>query len=58
MRGLGIWGCEPFLSNVAAGLYSLYMWLDTLPAQTGMDSSPCHRMIVTSDRRKWGLADQ
>lgn len=28
-------GGEPFLSDVAAGPYSLYVWLDPLPAQTG-----------------------
>ena len=34
------------------------VWLDTLPARTGMDSSPCHRMMVTGHRRTWVLADQ
>ena len=28
-------GGEPFLADVAAGPYSLYVWLDPLPAQTG-----------------------
>ena len=28
-------GGEPFLSDVEAGPYSLYVWLDPLPAQTG-----------------------
>ncbi len=28
-------GGEPFLSDEAAGPYSLYVWLDPLPAQTG-----------------------
>lgn len=37
---------------------AVYVWLDTLPAQTGMDSSPGHRMMVTSDRHTWVIADQ
>ena len=32
---LGHGGGEPYLSDVAAGPYSLYVWLDPLPAQTG-----------------------
>ena len=28
-------GGEPYLSDVEAGPYSLYVWLDPLPAQTG-----------------------
>ncbi len=32
---LGHGGGEPFLSDVPAGPYSLYVWLDPLPAQTG-----------------------
>ena len=35
---LPVWGHgggEPYLSDVEAGPYSLYVWLDPLPAQTG-----------------------
>ena len=35
MPVLGHGGGEPFLSDVQAGPYSLYVWLDPLPAQTG-----------------------
>lgn len=38
LSGSVVWGHgggAPFLSDVAAGPYSLYVWLDPLPAQTG-----------------------
>lgn len=38
LSGSVVWGHgggEPFLSDVAAEPYSLYVWLDPLPAQTG-----------------------